>query len=151
MEKSRPVIRKDGLFQPLGVPLCRRKLVFVFLYHGADDVCLSPLVKLLFDEAQSPLPKLCGNCVGLGFLSALGQLVQHGNVQIAVNYQRKGAGYGRCGHYQLVWIRALSRKSGTLSHAEAVLFVGNDKSQIFKFRASRNQGVSTHGDHAFSR
>ena len=65
-------------------------------------------------------------------LSSLGKLVKHGNVQITVDYQRKGAGYGRCGHYQLVRINALSRKRGTLSHAETGLSVGDTKTNAQK-------------------
>ena len=58
-----------------------------------------------------------------------GLLIKHADVEVAVQGEPEGAGDGRGGHHQQVWIATLAQESLPLGHAEAVLFVDDDQSE----------------------
>ena len=99
---------------------------------------------MLLDIVVCSLPKLGGHGVCLDFLPAGRQLIEHGNVQFAVNYQRKRARNRRCRHDVEVRIFALFAQRVSLLNAEAVLLVGYDERERFKFNVRLDYGVSSY-------
>ena len=76
-------------------------------------------------------------------------LVDHGNIQVAKERQRKRARNRRSGHHQYVGRRAFFDESFALQNAEAVLFVDDDQAQAGKGNGIFEQRVRA--DHELRR
>ena len=105
----------------------------VFLNGRADDVHLMPGLDLLVEKAVHVPPLFAGDEPCLDRLAAGGQLVQHGDVEVAVHQKPQRARDGRCAHDQQMRALRLTGQQAALPHAEAVLLVHNGKAEIFKF------------------
>ena len=77
------------------------------------------------------------------WLSSLRQLIDYGNVHLSVRRNRKRPGYRGGGHCQNVRIFTFFSQCFSLINAETVLFIGNDKSQLFKNDRILNQSMSS--------
>ena len=105
---------------------------FVVLDGGADDIDLVPGSDLLFQKAVHIPPLAPGDEPGPDGLAAGGQLVQHRDVQVAVEQQPQRAGDGRGAHDQQMGAFGLAGQDAPLPHAEAVLLVHDGKAQVFE-------------------
>ena len=75
-----------------------------------------------------------------------GLLIEHADVEVAVQGQAQGAGNGRGGHHQQVRIAALAQEPFSLGHAEAVLLVDDDQPEALGQEARFDEGVGAHGE-----
>ena len=73
-----------------------------------------------------------------------GQLVQNGNVQIAVNQQSQRAGDGGGAHDQQVRVCGLFGQRAALTHPKAVLLVNDRQTQPGKLHPFAHQSVGAH-------
>ena len=105
-----------------------------------------PFLHLLADEGVDPGPVALSHQEGLHRLPSRGQLVQNGHVQIPVHQQRQGAGDGCGGHHQQVRVLPFGGQFAPLSHAEAVLLVGDHQPQAAKLGGIRQQRVGANRD-----
>ena len=96
---------------------------------------------MLLDVAERPAALRRVDQVGLDWLAAGGQLVEHGDVEVAVNHQRERARDRRGAHDERVREAALFGERRALSHAEAVLLVGDDEREPLEFHALAQQRV----------
>ena len=103
-----------------------------------------PLVYLLTNEGIDPGAVAFRYQEGVHGLTAGGQLIQNGHIQIAVHNQRQGPGNGGGGHDQQVGIIAFGAEARALGHAEAVLLVGDHQPQIGEHRGSRQKRMGAH-------
>ena len=145
VEQGHPQVREDGLLQglcPGGGGLHVQLLVL--LHRRAHHKALVPFGYLLADEGVDPGPVALPYQEGLHRLPSRGQLIQHGDLQVAIHQKGQGPGDGRCRHDQQMGGLSLGGKLAALTHAEAVLLIGDDKAQILKFGAVGDQGVGTH-------
>jgi len=74
-----------------------------------------------------------------------------GNVQVAVQGESEGARNGGGGHDQQVRIGALAHQLLALGHSELVLFVNNNKTQLFRRERVLQQGVGADEETARAR
>ena len=89
-------------------------------------------------------PLFAGDAAGFDRCAARRQLVQNGDVQIAVDEQAQRAGNGRCAHHQQVRIRGLFSQHPALPYPKAVLLVDHGKTKPGKFYAFAEDGVGAH-------
>ena len=111
---------------------------------GADQIHLPPLVDLAVQKAVQVLPPLAGDAPGLDRGASGGQLVQNGNIQIAVNQQSQRAGDGGGAHDQQVRVCGLFCQCAALTHPKAVLLVNDRQTQPGKLHPFAHQGVGAH-------
>ena len=112
-----------------------------FLHQRADHVHLPPLLHLAAQKAVHALPLVLRHDAGLDPLAPRRQLVDDGDVQIAVEDQRQRARNRRGRHHQHVGRFALAAQLGALAHAEAVLLVCDGQAQVPVFHALGDQRV----------
>ena len=80
--------------------------------------------------------------MGRDFLSTGGQGVEHGHIQVTEHGHGDGARNGRCGHDQAVRQGTVGAAQAiTLLHAETVLLVHDDQTQIVEAHLVGKQGV----------
>jgi len=77
-----------------------------------------------------------------GYVDIGADIVNDGNIQVAVKREAKCSGDRRGSHHQQMWIVAFADELFPLAHAEFVLFIDNDQTQVFYVEASLDQGVS---------
>ena len=104
----------------------------VVLDGRADDEALVALGCLLAHEGIQPRAVALVDQERLDRLAAGRQLVDDGNVEIAVDDQSQRARDGRGGQQQQVRLRALGAQGGALGHAEAVLLICDDHAEAGK-------------------
>ena len=131
----------EGALHQFGVFRHAGKAAVVPVDEGADEVSLPALVQVLFHIAKGPLALSRVDEVGLDLLPARGQLVQNGDVQVAVHHQRQGAGDGGGAHHQQVGGGALLGQCRALPHPEPVLLVGDDQPQVPELHLVPDEGV----------
>ena len=129
-------LRKDGCPQPLefddggfqrSLRLCRLRL----LDHGIDDVGLAAGGDFAPQKIPHARQVLRSGPARFNRRAAGRHLVDHGNVEIAVERERKRARNGRGGHHQHVGrMDALFDQPLALQHAEAMLLVHNHQAQL---------------------
>ena len=100
-----------------------------------------PLVGLLADERVQASAIALVDQKGVHLLPPGRQLVDHGDVQIAIEKQRQRARNRRGRHNQKMRLLTLAQQGGALRHAEAVLLVGDHQSEPFEHRRLAEQGV----------
>lgn len=100
---------------------------------------------LVFDPAIGVEAFGFGDDAGEDFLASGGHFVDHGEVLVAVDGDRKGAG-NRCGGHAEEVGRAVFFEGGALFDAEAVLFVDDGQSQFVESDGVLDQGMSTDDD-----
>ena len=110
----------------------------------ADQIHLPPLVDLAVQKAVQVPPPLAGDAPGLDRGASGGQLVQNGDVQIAINQQPQRAGDRGGAHDQQVRVRSFFRQCAALAHPKAVLFVNDGQPQPGKLHPFAHQGVGAH-------
>ena len=117
-----------------------RGIVFGLAFDtGADHIGLPALTDLLAEE----IPDFCGFCGGADFggddfLSAWGQILDDGDIEIAELGEAEAAGDGGGGHDEHVRAECIggiagAGESGALAHAEAVLFVDHSDAEAREF------------------
>ena len=80
--------------------------------------------------------------MGRDFLSTGGQGVEHGHIQVTEHGHGDGTRNGRCGHDQAVRQGTVGAAQAiTLLHAETVLLVHDDQTQIVEAHLVGKQGV----------
>ena len=110
-------------------------------HQRADDEDLMALVHLLADEGIDALAVILAHGEGIHLLPSGGQLVDDGHIQIAVDDEGQRAGDRGGGEHQHMGVFRLLAQRGPLSHAEAVLLIGDDKAQTGVLHILRQQGV----------
>ena len=116
------------------------------LDERADHVGLAAGLELASDELVDPLP--------LGLVANLGhdrrppgrQLVEHGDVEIAVERQGQGAGDRGRRHDQHVRVLALPAERRALEHAEPVLLVDDGEPEALELHRVLDEGVGADTD-----
>ena len=135
--RLQPLVLRDG-----GLRLQRLRL----LDQRADDVRLPPRRHLLGDQPIRLLPLPARAPARDDRLAPGGHLVQHRDVEIAVERQRQRARDRRRRHHQHVRADALLAQGVALLHAEAVLLVHHRQPQALERHALLDQRVRAHGD-----
>ena len=102
----------------------------VFLDHRAHDEHLPPLADEPADEIVEPRAVRFADGEGIHLLAAGRQLVENGDVQIAVDDERERARYRRRGHDEHMRLLPLADERRALADTEAVLLVGDDEGKI---------------------
>ena len=98
-------------------------------YRRTDDIGLPPFLNLVKYKL------ICSRSVCRSYHTvfnrypALGALCNHGNVHVAVHNDSEGTRYRRCTHDQCMRHISFIRQSLSLPHSEAMLFIGNYKTQ----------------------
>ena len=113
---------------------------------GIHDVSLMPELEFTADEGPDLGQRIGRPQVRPDLAAPRGLLIKHADVEVAVQGQAEGAGYGRGGHHQQVRIAALAQEALSLGHAEAVLFVDNHQAQPLGQEARFDEGVGAHGE-----
>ena len=122
----------------------RKVALLVFLHHRAYHKYLPPFVYKLFNEAVQPLTIAFIHGEGVHLLPARRQLVDDGDVQVAVDDEGERPGDGGGGHDEDVGRFALLRQRAALVHAEAVLLIRDHQRQIGKRHVLRQKRVGAH-------
>ena len=122
-----------------GLPLVGE--VVAVAHQRTHDEYLMALGHLLTDEAVQPRPIPLVHGKGIHPLPSRRKLVDDGHIQIAVDDQRQRPGDGGGGQHQHMGILRLLAKRRPLGHAEAVLLVGDDQSQLLILHILCQQGV----------
>ena len=134
------LIGRKLLFRQRFRILHRRKQSVLALLNGrADDIALFPGVKMLFQKRENARVIAAVHRVGQNLFSSAGQLVDHGDVQITVDHQRKCARDRRCGHHKYMGRTRFFGQYAALTHAEAVLLVGHNERERGKLHIAREQ------------
>ena len=103
MQQAHSDIRKDFARKMLVHFLGRlHGLRFRFLDHRIHDIGLPAFVDLLFQKAVNALDVIGGDVLGDDGLAAGRQLIDDGDIQIAVDGERQRARNRRRGHHQHV-------------------------------------------------
>ena len=121
----------------------------VFVIHGLGllderiyDIDLPSLGDLLLHEAEQAQPRRIGVMYGLDRPSSRRELVDHRDVEVAVEGHGQRAGNRRGGHHEDVRrLLVLRPEPGALLHAEAVLLVDHHEPQVGELHAVFDQGV----------
>ena len=114
------------------------------LHPGADDVHLMALVDLVVQKMIHVPPLFAGHRVGFYRQAAGGQLVQNGDVQIAVHQKAQRAGDGRGAHHQHMGGGGFVRQQAPLAHAEPVLLVHHRKAKAGKLHSAADYRMGAH-------
>ena len=122
-----------------------RGVAVVFLDERADDIRLPPRVDVLLDIAERAASLGRVDQVGFDRLAAGRKLVEHGDVEVAVDHQRERARDRCSAHDERVREAALLGERRALAHAEAVLLVGDDEREPVEFHALAQQRVRADG------
>ena len=145
MHQAHPAVRQQGLGHVLVVAFHGVQPAVRNVLDGrADQIHLPPLVDLAVQKAVQVLPPLAGDTPGLDRGAPGGQLVEDGNVEVAVDEQAQRAGDGRGAHHQKMGVRGLFGQHPALAHAEAVLLVDDGKAQPGKLHPLAEDGVGAH-------
>ena len=99
VEQADPILPKGAVGQLLGVfhggfEMGGGRLFLLALHGGADEISLITCIEVAADIAEGPLPDLAIDEVGAHRLAACGQLIDDGELQIAVDDHSQGAGNG---------------------------------------------------------
>ena len=113
---------------------------------GIHDVSLMPELEFTADEGPDLGQRIGRPQVRPDLAAPRGLLIKHADVEVAVQGQAQGAGYGRGGHHQQVWIAALAQEAFSLGHAKAVLLVDDDQSEPLGQEARFDEGVGAHSE-----
>ena len=131
MDNSHTQVREDLVLEGPAKLLGGLHAFLVLLVHGgADDVNLPPQAHLLAHEAVEPLALVLPDEHGVHRGASRGQLVDDRQVQVPVDHQGQGPGDGGSRHDQHMRPKipaTLGGEGGSLVHAEAMLFVGDDQ------------------------
>ena len=116
-------------------------VVFGAFDYGIDDVGLAALRHLLANEIPHLVGALAGDAARDDRRAARRQLVEHADVEVAVERKRECARNGRRGHHQHVGLRlvGLLHQPEALQHAEAVLLVDDDEAETVELDFLFNQ------------
>jgi hypothetical protein len=148
----RPATAGQKLFQPVELRLHRFRLDFLrLLDQRVDDVGLPPLADLLEKKRPEFIEILRRPPLGHDRLAPRRQFVENGNVEIAVNGHAQRARNRRGRHHENVGILPLAAQRQPLQHAELVLLVDHDETQLVGSIAVVKQRVRAHHDGAGSR
>ena len=132
-------VARDGFVAVLQIFVVHR---FGLLDKRIDDINLSSLLDLLPHETEEPQAGRVGVVHRADRLTSRRQLVDHRNVQVAVEGHRQRAGNGRGGHHQdMGRLLVLRPEPCPLFDAEAMLFVDHHESQVRKLYPVFDQGV----------
>ena len=154
VEQADPILPKGAVGQLLGVfhggfEMGGGRLFLLALHGGADEISLITGIEVAADIAEGPLPDLAIDEVGAHRLAAGGQLIDDGELQIAVDDHSQGAGNGGGGHDQDMGILALLPQGGPLPHPKPVLLIGDDQPQPGKLGIGGEDGVGTDAEIEF--
>ena len=126
----------------------------VFVIHGLGllderiyDIDLPSLGDLLLHEAEQAQPRRIGVMYGLDRPSSRRKLVDHRDVEVAVEGHGQRAGNRRGGHHEDVRrLLVFGPEPGALLHAEAVLLVDHHEPQVGELHPVFDQGVRADQD-----
>ncbi len=123
-----------------------KTVVLLGLVHGgAHQIDLPPLLHHLADEPIQPGPLVRTDDERLHRHPPRRELVHDTDLQISVDDEGQCPGNGRGRHNQhMGGGPSLSRQSGPLGHAKAVLLVGHDQPQPVKGHPLTEQGMGAH-------
>ena len=144
MQHTHLIALKGSAGKGVGVLLCILQVgwgVLHRLYQRTDDVPLQAAVQMVLQKAVGARLELGADDIGFDRLTVGRQLVDGGNVQIAVNHQRQRAGNRGGGHDQRVRVDRFFPQHRTLPHAKAMLFVGDDQRQVGQVHVTGEQCV----------
>ena len=114
------------------------------LHHRADHVGLAACLHLPLNKPIGVLSVICPHHTVFDRLSVSRKLINHRNIQIAVENNGKSSGNGRGAHDQYMRLLSLLPQHLPLADAEAVLLVCNDKSQLVIDHLLLNQSMGSH-------
>ena len=117
---------------------------FIFLDHGTDHVSLSACRRFFAQKSINPLAIRSIDANSVDLLSAGGQFVDDGNIQIPIENQCQCTGNGCCRHDKDMRIFPFLCQHTSLAHTETMLFVGNDQTDFVIFHAFLNDRMGTH-------
>ncbi len=122
---------------------CRSQLQLLrLLDQGVDHVGLLALTKSLPDKLVDLLAALLRHPVGLD-PALLGQLIEDGDLEMAIQRQGDRPRDGGSTHHQDVQIFALPLQMGSLNHPKAVLLVDHRQAEALKAHLILDQGVGS--------
>ena len=138
--------RREFLLQPLPFRDDGLEVAAVrFLDARVNEVGLPPFLEFAANEVKDLRQFVGGAQKGLEAPAPGGQLINHRNVQIAVERQSKCARNGCRGHHQQVRITAFAHELLALGDAEPVLLINDDQAEVVRREAGLNQRVRANG------
>ena len=138
--------RREFLLQPLPFRDDGLEVAAVrFLDARVNEVGLPPFLEFAANEVKDLRQFVGGAQKGLEAPAPGGQLINHRNVQIAVERQSKCARNGCRGHHQQVRITAFAHELLALGDAEPVLLINDDQAEVVRREAGLNQCVRANG------
>ena len=147
MHQAHPAVRQIGFCDALIVALDGVQAAAARVLDGrADDIHLSSGIDFSIKEAVEVGPLFAGDAAGLDGLAARRQLVEDGDIEVAVHQQPQRPGDGGGTHDQQVGIRGLFGQQAPLAHTEAVLFVHDGQTQPGELHALAEDGVGAYDE-----
>jgi len=133
-------------FCVIGSGLAVVRDLVVFLDHGADDISLTSCGDIFIEEGIDPLSVAAWDGEGIDRLAAWGEFIDNGDIEVAIDHQGEGPGDRGSGHNEEMGGLTFGGECGTLCDAEAVLFIGNDESEVMVADVGADEGVGTDRD-----
>ncbi len=118
---------------------------FGFLDQWVNDINLSSFFYFIFDEPKDLQAIAIESVHRFNGFSARRQLIDHRNIQVAVQAHGQGSRDRSGRHHQYVGGRLVFvPKLGALCHTKSVLFVHNGQTKVFKLHLILQHGVGAY-------
>ena len=124
---------------------------FRFFNEGIDDIDLPSLFDLFPQVPVEGFPQPSRHTLGSDRFPPGWQLVDDGQIHVAVQGHGEGAGDGGGGHHEDIGRRALADKFQALADPEPVLLVDDDETQVSKGDLFLKKGVGSDDEPGLSR
>ena len=120
---------------------CQSLVIVALFDQGINDEGLATFLDLAADQLVGAFALDGRNNMRVDGQAADGHLVHDGQVEVAVNRERQGAGNGRGGHDQQVGVGAFGAQGGALGNTKAVLLVDDHQLQVLELHGVFDEGV----------
>ena len=131
----------------LPLPVHRLEVIQVGLLDARiDHINLAALFELATDELPDPWQFVGRPYKSLDPTATGRKLIDHRDVQVAVERQTERPGDGSRRHHQQMGIIAFANQLLPLGHAELVLLVDNDQAEVGQVESGSDQGMGADGE-----